>query len=41
LAMIFQGRVVYTGTPDEVRHTENAMVRQFIEGSSIGPIQPV
>jgi len=41
LAMIVQGRVVFTGTPDEVRHTENAMVRQFIEGSSIGPIQPV
>ena len=41
LAMIFQGRVVFTGTPDEVRQTDHAMVRQFIEGSSIGPIQPV
>jgi phospholipid/cholesterol/gamma-HCH transport system ATP-binding protein len=41
LAMIYQGRVVFTGTPAEVRHTDNAMVRQFIEGSSVGPIQPV
>ena len=41
LAMIYQGRVVFTGTPDEVRHTDHAMVRQFIEGSSVGPIQPV
>jgi phospholipid/cholesterol/gamma-HCH transport system ATP-binding protein len=41
LAMINQGRVVFTGTPDEVRHTDHEMVRQFIEGSSIGPIQPV
>jgi phospholipid/cholesterol/gamma-HCH transport system ATP-binding protein len=41
LAMIYQGRVVFSGTPDEVRHTDHAMVRQFIEGSSVGPIQPV
>jgi len=41
LAMIVQGRVVFTGTPAEVRHTDHAMVRQFIEGSSVGPIQPV
>ena len=41
LAMIYQGKVVFSGTPDEVRHTDNAMVHQFIEGSSVGPIQPV
>jgi len=41
LAMIYGGRVVFTGTPEQVRHTDNAMVRQFIEGSSVGPIQPV
>jgi phospholipid/cholesterol/gamma-HCH transport system ATP-binding protein len=40
-AMIYGGRVVYTGTGDDLRHTDNAMVRQFIEGSSTGPIQPV
>ncbi len=41
LAMIYQGRVVFVGSPDEVRHTDHPMVRQFIEGSSVGPIQPV
>ena len=41
LAMIYQGKVVFSGTPDEVRDTDNAMVHQFIEGSSVGPIQPV
>ncbi len=41
LAMLYQGRVVFSGTPAEVRGTANAMVRQFIEGSSVGPIQPV
>jgi len=41
LAMLYQGRVVFSGTPAEVRHTDHAMVRQFIQGSSVGPIQPV
>ncbi len=41
MSMIYQGRVVFTGTPGEVRDTSNPMVRQFIEGSSAGPIQPV
>jgi len=40
-AMIYQGRVVFAGTADEVRTTTHPMVRQFIEGSSSGPIQPV
>ena len=40
LAMLYQGRVMFTGTPAEVRHTDHAMVRQFIQGSSAGPIQP-
>ncbi|HEY6866646.1 MAG TPA: ABC transporter ATP-binding protein [Candidatus Eisenbacteria bacterium] len=40
LAMLYQGRVVFAGTPAEVRHTDHPMVRQFIQGSSVGPIQP-
>jgi phospholipid/cholesterol/gamma-HCH transport system ATP-binding protein len=40
-AMIYQGRVVFAGTADEVRTTTHPMMRQFIEGSSTGPIQPV
>ena len=39
LAMLHEGKVVFTGTPDEARSTKDAMVRQFIEGSSEGPIQ--
>lgn len=41
MAMLHDGRVVFVGTPDEVRGTGDAMVRQFVEGSSEGPIQPV
>ena len=41
LAMLHEGRVVFTGTPDEARTTSDPMVRQFIQGSSEGPIKPI
>lgn len=41
MAMLNEGRVVFTGTPDEARNTSDPMVRQFIEGSSEGPIKPL
>lgn len=41
LAMLYGGKVVFSGTSDEVRHTSNPYVRQFLDGSSQGPIQPV
>jgi phospholipid/cholesterol/gamma-HCH transport system ATP-binding protein len=41
LAMLNEGKIVFTGTPDETRQTTNPLVRQFIEGSSEGPIKPL
>lgn len=41
MAMLHDGTVVFTGTPEEARTTTNSMVRQFIEGSSTGPIRPL
>jgi phospholipid/cholesterol/gamma-HCH transport system ATP-binding protein len=38
IAMLHDGRIVFAGTPDETRHTADPLVRQFIEGSSAGPI---
>ena len=38
IAMLHDGAVIFTGTPDEVRTTDNEMVRQFIEGRAEGPI---
>lgn len=32
IAMLYDGRVRQCGTPDEIRHTEDPVVRQFIEG---------
>ncbi len=38
IAMLHDGRVIFEGTPDEVKQTDNATVRQFIEGRAYGPI---
>lgn len=38
MAMLHAGRVVFSGTADETRTTTDARVRQFIEGSSVGPL---
>ncbi len=41
MAMLYQGKVVFSGTADEARHTDNPYLKQFMDGSSDGPIQPV
>jgi phospholipid/cholesterol/gamma-HCH transport system ATP-binding protein len=41
IVLLYEGRVRYDGTAEETRRTEDAMMRQFIEGSSRGPIQPL
>lgn len=38
IAMLYEGRIIFTGTPEEVRKTDNPVVRQFVEGLSRGPI---
>ncbi|NUN96217.1 MAG: ATP-binding cassette domain-containing protein [Candidatus Omnitrophica bacterium] len=38
VAMLHQGRVVYTGSVEETRATENPLVRQFVEGRASGPL---
>ena len=41
MAMLHEGKVVFMGSPDETRTTTNPMVRQFVAGSSTGPIRPL
>ena len=41
LAMLLGGRIVFEGTPDETQGSKDPVVRQFLEGTSEGPIQPV
>ncbi len=38
IAMLYNGKIIFTGTPDEVKHTDNSYVQQFINGESEGPI---
>jgi phospholipid/cholesterol/gamma-HCH transport system ATP-binding protein len=37
VAMLHEGRIVFAGTPDQLRASSDPLVRQFIEGSSSGP----
>ena len=39
MAMLYEGRIVSIGTPAEIRGTTNPLVKQFVTGSSQGPIQ--
>ena len=38
IAMLYRGKIVGVGTPDEIRNTKDPIVRQFITGASKGPI---
>jgi phospholipid/cholesterol/gamma-HCH transport system ATP-binding protein len=39
IAMLHDGKAVFQGTPEETRASRDPLVKQFIEGSSEGPIQ--
>ncbi len=38
MAMLNGGKIVFTGTVDEIRTTDHPMVRQFIQGNAQGPL---
>jgi phospholipid/cholesterol/gamma-HCH transport system ATP-binding protein len=38
IAMLHEGVIIFEGTPEDVRRTDNAIVRQFMEGRAEGPI---
>ncbi len=39
IAFLYEGQILLYGTPDDFRKTENPYVKQFVSGSSHGPIQ--
>jgi phospholipid/cholesterol/gamma-HCH transport system ATP-binding protein len=39
IMMLYDGKIYFEGSPEEIRQTDNAVVKQFITGSSHGPIQ--
>jgi len=39
IAMLYEGKIIEVGSPDEIKNTANPIVRQFITGSASGPIK--
>jgi phospholipid/cholesterol/gamma-HCH transport system ATP-binding protein len=39
IAMLYQGRIIAAGAPDELRRSEDPVVQQFIHGRAEGPIE--
>jgi len=39
IAMLYKGKIIFTGTPGEIRETTDPYVRQFIEGRADGPME--
>jgi phospholipid/cholesterol/gamma-HCH transport system ATP-binding protein len=39
IAMLYNGTIIETGTPEEFRNSDNPYVRQFVSGSLEGPIE--
>ena len=38
IILLWQGRIIAEGTPDEIRHSDDERVQQFLEGRPDGPI---
>ena len=39
ITMLYKGKLIATGTPDEIRSSDNSYVQQFIHGRAEGPIR--
>jgi phospholipid/cholesterol/gamma-HCH transport system ATP-binding protein len=39
IAMLYEGQIIEVDTPEKIRESQNPVVKQFITGSSQGPIQ--
>ena len=38
IAMLYEGKIIWVGTPQETKNSTDPVVKQFIHGSSVGPI---
>lgn len=38
IAMLYNGKIIFVGAPEEIKRTDNPYVKQFITGASKGPI---
>ena len=37
-SMLFEGKIIFTGTPEEIRVVDNEIIQQFIQGRADGPL---
>lgn len=38
IAMLYKGKIIAVGTPDEIKNTKHPIVKQFVTGAAVGPI---
>jgi phospholipid/cholesterol/gamma-HCH transport system ATP-binding protein len=38
IAMLYEGKIIQAGTPEEIKNTDNKIVSQFVNGDAKGPI---
>ena len=38
IAMLYEGKIIGVGTPEQIKNTQDPVIRQFVTGSSRGPI---
>lgn len=41
MAMLYEGEIIASGTPDDIRNSQDPVVRQFVEGRQDGPIEVI
>jgi phospholipid/cholesterol/gamma-HCH transport system ATP-binding protein len=41
IAMLHEGKIIFDGTPQQIRQSTDPIVQQFIQGSATGPIKPI
>ena len=39
IAMLYEGKIIEVGTPEEIKNSKNGIVQQFIHGQAQGPIK--
>jgi len=39
ISMLYEGKIIETGTPEEIRNSKSQVVQQFIHGQAEGPIK--
>ena len=39
IGMLYEGKIIEMGTPEEIKNSQNPVVQQFIHGSAEGPIE--